>query len=162
MRRRRPRHCQREGGPQRYYRNRHRLNLIHANNTTIASPRRQRLHRAHDGPTHHTERGRSHAPIVVNLDDAIIVTCGDAQQPPCSHQLRDSRIRLRRSFSCTALCFRRGVPGSNEWRKTPPFGHGATARLLGTAGGVLGAIASVKVCDFDVLAVTWMLVESPL
>ena len=61
------------------------MNLIHANNTTIASPRRQRRHHAHHGPAHHTEWGRSHAPIVVNLDEAIIVTCGDAQQPPCSH-----------------------------------------------------------------------------
>ena len=75
----RPRHRQREGGPHRYCRNRHRMNLIHAN-TTIASPRRQRRDRAHHGPAHHTERGRSHASIVVNLDYAIIVTCGDAQQ----------------------------------------------------------------------------------
>jgi hypothetical protein len=98
-----PRHRQREGGPHRYHRNRHRLNLIHANTTTIASPRRQRRHHAQHDPAHHTERGRSHAPIVVNLDDAIIVTCGDAQQPPCSHHCAIVGF-VYRGRSCAPQC----------------------------------------------------------
>ena len=59
------------------------MNLIHAN-TTIASPRRQRRHHAHHAPLT-TSSGADLMPrSSLNLDDAIIVTVGDAQQPPCS------------------------------------------------------------------------------
>jgi len=64
----------------RHHRNHRRLNRIHDSTTTIASIRRQPGHHAHHGPAHHTERARSHDPILVNVDDAIIVILNDGDQ----------------------------------------------------------------------------------
>jgi len=72
--RRRSRHRRRKGSPYHHHRNRRGLNPIRVELTTIPSTSRQRRHRAHHGPAHHPERGRSHHRIIVNPDDAIIVT----------------------------------------------------------------------------------------
>jgi hypothetical protein len=65
--------------------------------------------------TTHTERGRSHAPIVVNPDDAVIVTFGDAQHccaaespaniTPQHHYEADYHAWLRRACYASSPIF---------------------------------------------------------
>jgi hypothetical protein len=62
-------------------------------------------HHAHHGPAHHTGRGRSHALILVNPDDTIIVIVGDAQHSPCStrHRYPPATSRYSAGQSVSAL-----------------------------------------------------------
>ena len=47
------------------------------------------------GPTHHAERGASHAPTVVKPDEAVIVIFSDALLPWINSRWRGSTARCR-------------------------------------------------------------------
>jgi hypothetical protein len=125
--RRRSRHRRRKGSTHRHRRNRRGLNLIRINPTRTTSTRRQRRQHAHHGPAHHTERGRSHHPIIVKPNGAIIVIFSDAQHPARQCHSCRRRRHNRGTGDRTQSRFLADDPSCRRGWRIPRNGFGGVA-----------------------------------